>query len=46
MLGLVADLALMLYIIIVMAVIVIAEITLTLPGIAGNILSVGYGCRC
>ncbi len=39
--GLVADLALVLYIIIVMAVIVIAKITLTLPGIAGIILSVG-----
>lgn len=39
--GLVADLALVLYTIIVMAVIVIAKITLTLPGIAGIILSVG-----
>lgn len=39
--GLVADLALVAYIIIVMTVIVIAKITLTLPGIAGIILSVG-----
>lgn len=39
--GLVADLALVAYIIIVMLVIVVAKVTLTLPGIAGIILSVG-----
>lgn len=39
--GLVADLALLTYILIVMIVIVAAKVTLTLPGIAGIILSVG-----
>lgn len=39
--GLVADFALLTYMIIVMIVIVAAKVTLTLPGIAGIILSVG-----
>jgi preprotein translocase subunit SecD len=39
--GLVADFALIVYILIMMIVIVSAKVTLTLPGIAGIILSVG-----
>ncbi|MCX7597797.1 MAG: protein translocase subunit SecD [Armatimonadetes bacterium] len=39
--GLVADIALCLYVIILLAVLVIANVTLTLPGIAGLIVSIG-----
>lgn len=39
--GLLADTALVIYVIIVLAVLVMANVTLTLPGIAGFVLSIG-----
>ncbi len=39
--GLVADLALLIYVLLVLAILVVAKVTLTLPGIAGIILSIG-----
>jgi len=44
--GLVADFSLAVYVFLVLSALAALHATLTLPGIAGFILSIGYGSRC